>query len=68
RSHPRFGGASVAPQYAPKLGSDERPLLAPQKGLSVSVADELRKLSELRSEGILTDEEFATQKARLLST
>jgi hypothetical protein len=30
------------------------------------VADELRKLAELRKEGILTDEEFAAQKARLL--
>jgi hypothetical protein len=31
-----------------------------------SVADELRKLVELRDEGVLTDEEFAVQKARLL--
>jgi hypothetical protein len=31
-----------------------------------SVADELKKLAELRAEGVLTDEEFATQKAKLL--
>jgi hypothetical protein len=30
------------------------------------VADELRKLAELRDAGVLTDEEFAVQKARLL--
>jgi hypothetical protein len=33
----------------------------------VSVADELAKLAELRDEGILTDEEFADQKARWLA-
>jgi Short C-terminal domain len=31
-----------------------------------STADELRKLAELRDEGILSEEEFAAQKARLL--
>ena len=35
-------------------------------GRSVSIADKLRKLAELRDEGILTWEEFAAQKARLL--
>lgn len=32
----------------------------------VDVADQLRKLAELRDQGILTDEEFAVQKQRLL--
>ena len=32
----------------------------------VDVADQLRKLAGLRDEGILSDEEFAAQKARLL--
>jgi hypothetical protein len=31
-----------------------------------SVADELKKLAELRDSGVLTDDEFAAQKARLL--
>jgi len=31
-----------------------------------SVADELAKLAGLRDQGILTDDEFATQKAKLL--
>jgi len=31
-----------------------------------SIADELTKLAQLRSSGILTDEEFAVQKAKLL--
>jgi hypothetical protein len=34
---------------------------------SGSNADELAKLSSLRDQGVLTDEEFAAQKAKLLS-
>lgn len=37
-----------------------------QASPSVDVTDQLRKLSELHSEGILTDEEFAAKKADLL--
>lgn len=33
-----------------------------------SVADELRKLAELRDAGVLTDAEFAAQKARVLGS
>jgi len=33
----------------------------------VDVADQLRKLAELRDQGVLTDEEFAAQKAKLLN-
>ncbi|HVM09876.1 MAG TPA: PH domain-containing protein [Acidimicrobiales bacterium] len=39
---------------------------APAGPGSVDIADQLRKLAELRDEGILTDEEFALQKQRLL--
>lgn len=39
------------------------PALAP----SGSVADELRKLADLREQGILTEEEFRAQKSKLLS-
>lgn len=34
---------------------------------STSIADELAKLAKLKADGILTDEEFQTQKAKLLS-
>jgi hypothetical protein len=37
--------------------------VAPQ----VSVADELAKLAQLKEAGVLTEEEFAAQKAKLLS-
>jgi len=33
---------------------------------AISVSDELRKLAQLKSEGILSEEEFAAQKAKLL--
>lgn len=39
----------------------------PNQGSNVSIADELRKLNELRVSGILTDEEFDAQKQKLLS-
>jgi hypothetical protein len=31
------------------------------------IADELTKLADLRDRGVLTDTEFATQKAKLLA-
>ncbi len=42
------------------------PVSAPATN-GVSVVDELRKLADLRAEGLVTDEEFATLKAKLLS-
>lgn len=36
-------------------------------GTSASTAEELAKLASLRDAGVLTDEEFAAQKARLLA-
>jgi len=33
---------------------------------AISVADELAKLAQLRDSGVLTEAEFATQKAKLL--
>ena len=49
------GMAAAPPGPAPAAG-----------GPPVDVADQLRKLADLREEGILSDEEFAAQKARLL--
>ncbi|MEK5444441.1 SHOCT domain-containing protein [Fredinandcohnia sp. FSL W7-1320] len=37
------------------------------KNQSSSIADEIKKLSELHKEGILSDEEFNSQKQKLLS-
>ena len=48
---------------APPAPEPEPPAAA---GLSVDAMEQLKKLSELHASGILTDEEFATQKARIL--
>lgn len=62
REHPDFGANT---RSAPTLPSAEpAPVVAPSSAL---VADELRKLADLRAEGILTDSEFADQKRRLLA-
>lgn len=50
--------AAAAPAPAPAAPA---PATSP-----VSIADELKKLGELRDAGVLTDEEFAAQKAKLL--
>jgi hypothetical protein len=46
---------------------DETPRPASQAPAPDSVADELRKLADLRAEGILTEQEFADLKAKLLT-
>jgi hypothetical protein len=40
---------------------------SPQDSVSSGVADELKKLADLRDAGVLTEDEFATAKARLLA-
>lgn len=39
---------------------------APQAGGEQSMIDQLKQLGELKEQGILTEEEFAAQKAKLL--
>lgn len=39
---------------------------APAAGLAPEAIEQLKQLADLNRQGILTDEEFATQKARLL--
>jgi Short C-terminal domain len=60
RSHPDFGKAAAGTLAAPT------PTIT-QATSTATVADELRKLAELRDQGILTEEEFAAQKAKLLA-
>lgn len=45
---------------------DKKEVGAAQSSSTISVADELSKLASLRSSGILSDEEFNQQKAKLL--
>lgn len=58
RAHPDFG-TGVAPTPSPSS--------APAALDGRLVADELAKLAGLRDAGVLTEDEFAAQKAKLLS-
>jgi hypothetical protein len=49
-----------------EMGLDPAPAAAAGTAPSSSVADELAKLAQLRDQGVLTEAEFAAQKARLL--
>ena len=51
---------------APAAPAVEAPLPAPTPKPAPSVAEELTKLGSLRDQGVLSAEEFAAQKARLL--
>ena len=52
------------PAYAPPAQYEAAP---PQEDDDSSMIAQLEKLGDLRDKGILTDEEFAQQKARLLA-
>jgi hypothetical protein len=53
---PQDAGAAPPPAEAPPASSDFDP----------AVIDQLKQLAELRDQGILTEEEFSAQKAKLL--
>jgi hypothetical protein len=44
------------------------PAPAPAAGGESSMIDQLKELGELKAQGILTEEEFAAQKAKLLAS
>lgn len=59
-------GKVAAKQAAGAAPPAAAPAAAPPSGLSTEAMEQLKKLAELHKAGILTDEEFATQKARIL--
>ena len=42
------------------------PAPAPNQGISPEAMEQLKQLADLKAQGILTDEEFAAQKAKIL--
>ena len=58
----------VAGRQAPAAAPAEpaAPVAAVPAGISEDAMAQLQKLAELRASGILTEEEFATQQARIL--
>lgn len=63
--HKRQAGATAI--HMPS-GGPPAPEASAAPAASKSLAEELRELAELRDAGILTEDEFATQKARLLES
>jgi len=60
------GQADVAPSARAAPVSPDLPTLTPSQPSTGMIADELNKLDELRTRGVLSEEEFQRQKARLL--
>jgi hypothetical protein len=58
---PQYYAPPPAPQYAPPP-----PATGGGGGGGDDVIDQLRQLGELRTAGVLTDQEFADQKRRIL--
>lgn len=57
---------AVSGRVARRAGDQPAGTVSPGTGLTPEAMDQLKKLADLHAAGILTDEEFATQKARLL--
>jgi hypothetical protein len=56
-------------QYYEPQPASQAPPAAPQAsagGMAPDVLDQLKQLGQLHEQGVLTDEEFAAQKAKLL--
>jgi hypothetical protein len=60
RQGERWAEQEAPPQQQPQAAQ------APPPPAAASTIDQLRELGELKSQGILTEEEFAAQKAKLL--
>ena len=59
------GAANPQPQQAPAYTAPD-PQPAQQASPAKFTADEIRKLAQLRDEGLITDEEFIAKKKQLL--
>jgi Short C-terminal domain len=63
----RRQGQRWAQQEAQEAPQQQAPVAAPAAApAGESMLDQLKELGELKSQGILTEEEFAAQKAKLL--
>jgi hypothetical protein len=69
------GGAYVAGKrhaeaqagQAPPAAPPAPPAQAPAGGMAPDAIERLKELAQLRDQGILTEEEFAAQKAKILA-
>ena len=56
------------PQYVQPQYAQPAPVPAPAPAAAPDMLEQLRQLAELRDQGILTEQEFTEQKARILAT
>jgi hypothetical protein len=63
----RRQGQRWAQQEAQEAPPQQAPAAAPAAPAGESMIDQLKELGELKNQGILTEEEFAAQKAKLLA-
>jgi hypothetical protein len=66
RQGERWAQQEAPPQQPQYVQEVPPPAPAPAVPAAESVIDQLKELGELKSQGILTEEEFAAQKAKLL--
>jgi hypothetical protein len=64
-AEPQGGAQPQAAPAAPVAAAAPAPAAAPAGG-EASIIDQLKQLAELKDQGILTEDEFAAQKAKLL--
>jgi hypothetical protein len=67
RQEERYAEGAEAPQ-AEAPPSETAPEPAPSAGPTPEDIEQLKELASLKDQGILTEEEFAAQKARILGT
>ena len=65
RNQAARAGSSAVEAESPPAPPESPPPVAQEQ---IDVVEELKRYAELRDQGILTDEEFAAQKAKLLGT
>ncbi len=61
-------GAQRADQQAQEAQQAQQPAAAPAAPAQDDTLARLRELGDMKSEGLLTDDEFAAQKARILGS
>jgi hypothetical protein len=67
RTDPEAGRAAMTALGLTPLGGGATPVVtAPTTAPSTNITDELAKLADLKTQGVLTDEEFAAAKQKLL--
>jgi hypothetical protein len=66
RQEERYAEAEYAPAEQPAPEPEAAPAPAATAGPSPEAIEALKELASLKDQGILTDEEFAAQKAKIL--